>query len=55
VVVDDVPLPLIQTTPTQISAQLPASIRPGINVIQVRSLAMAQDSQPMIITVQKPQ
>lgn len=55
VVVDNVPLPLLQTSPAQISAQLPASIRPGINVIQVRSLAMAQDSQPMIITVAKPQ
>ncbi len=54
VLVDGVALPLLSTSPNQISAQLPASIRPGANVIQVRSLAMAQQSNPVVVTIQKP-
>jgi uncharacterized protein (TIGR03437 family) len=54
VVFNDMALPLLQTSPTQISAQLPAEIRPGQNVVQVRSLAIAQSSEPIIVTVQKP-
>ncbi|MEO7144028.1 MAG: hypothetical protein ABI165_11080, partial [Bryobacteraceae bacterium] len=54
VVFDNVALPLLQTSPTQISAQLPSGIRPGINVVQVRSLSLAQDSAPMIVTVAAP-
>jgi YVTN family beta-propeller protein len=54
VVFNDVPLPLLQTSTGQISAQIPADIRPGRNVVQVRSLATAQSSDPLVITVQKP-
>lgn len=50
----DVPLRLLQTSPGQISAQLPEDIRPGMHVVQVRSLATAQASDPMVITVQRP-
>lgn len=55
VVFNDIPLPLIQASKTQISAQIPANVRPGTNVVQVRSLATAQASDPVIVTVQKPQ
>ncbi|MBI4874824.1 MAG: hypothetical protein HY822_09360, partial [Acidobacteria bacterium] len=54
VVFNDVALPLLQTSPAQISAQLPADVRPGVNVVQVRSLSTAQSSDPLVITVQKP-
>jgi hypothetical protein len=54
VLVDGVALPLLSTSPGQISAQIPASIRPGINVLQVRSLATAQQSTPVVVTIQKP-
>jgi len=54
VLVDGVALPLLSTSPGQISAQLPAGIRPGINVLQVRSLAMAQQSTPVVVTIQNP-
>jgi len=32
---------------------LPATVRPGANVVQVRSLATAQSSAPIVVTVQK--
>ena len=51
---NDVPLPLIQTAPGQIAAQIPGDVRPGQNVVQVRSLATAQQSEPVVVTVQKP-
>ena len=54
VLVDNVPLPLLYSSSGQISAQLPATIRSGINVLQVRSIAMAQQSNRVIVTVQKP-
>ena len=54
VVFNDVPLPLLETSNGQISAQIPATTRPGQNVVQVRSLATAQSSDPLVITVQKP-
>ncbi len=54
VVFNDVPLPLLQTSSTQISAQIPeALVRPGLNVVQVRSLATAQNSDPVVVTVQR--
>ena len=55
VVFNDVAIPLLQTSSGQISAQLPAEVRPGQNVVQVRSLATAQSSDPIIINVQRPQ
>ncbi len=54
IVFNDVALPLLQTSPTQISAQLPPEVRPGISVVQVKSLSTAQASDPIVITVQKP-
>lgn len=55
VVFNDVAVPLLQTSPTQISAQIPETlVRPGLNVVQVRSLATAQASDPVVVTVQRP-
>ena len=54
VVFNDVALPLLQTSPGQISAQIPATVRPGLNVVQVRSLATAQQSDPVVVTVARP-
>jgi hypothetical protein len=54
VVFDNVAIPLLATAPGQISAQIPATIRPGENVVQVRSLATAQQSPRIVVTVQKP-
>jgi uncharacterized protein (TIGR03437 family) len=51
---DDVPLPLLQTSATQISAQIPATVNPGVNVVQVRSLATGQQSNAITVTVAKP-
>jgi DNA-binding beta-propeller fold protein YncE len=52
VLVDGVAIPLLSTSPTQIQAQIPASIRSGSNVFQVRSLDNAQRSAPIVVTVQ---
>ena len=54
VLIDNVPVPLLSTSSNQIVAQLPATIRSGINVLQVRSLTMAQQSNRVLVTVQKP-
>ena len=48
---NDIPLPIISSSPTQIVAQIPVDVRPGLNVIQVRSLLNAQQSTPLTITV----
>ncbi|MGB9606704.1 MAG: hypothetical protein ACPL88_12585, partial [Bryobacteraceae bacterium] len=50
----DVPLRLLEASPDRISAQLPEDIRPGQYVVQVRSLATAQASDPVVVTVQRP-
>ncbi|MDW8131897.1 MAG: hypothetical protein RMI94_15200 [Bryobacterales bacterium] len=50
----DVPLRLLQASPEQITGQLPEDLRPGIYVVQVRSLATAQVSDPVVVTVQRP-
>lgn len=55
VVFNDIAIPLLQTSHDQISAQLPAEVRPGQNVVQVRSLSTAQSSDPIVINVQRPQ
>ena len=52
---NDVAVPLLQSSNGQISAQIPAGVNPGQNVVQVRSLANAQSSDPLVVTVQKPQ
>ncbi|MCC7154475.1 MAG: hypothetical protein IT161_07855 [Bryobacterales bacterium] len=54
VVFNDVAVPLISVSPEQISAQIPDNLRPGIYVVQVRSLATAQTSDPVVLTVQRP-
>jgi YVTN family beta-propeller protein len=51
----DVPIRLMQTSARQVSGQLPEDLRPGVYVAQVRSLATAQTSDPVVVTVQKPQ
>jgi DNA-binding beta-propeller fold protein YncE len=52
VLVDDVAIPLLSTSPTQIMAQLPANIRGGSNVLEVRSLLNAQRSAPIVVSIQ---
>jgi DNA-binding beta-propeller fold protein YncE len=54
VVFDNVAVPLLEAGPNQISAQIPSTVRAGANVVQVRSLATAQSSAPIVVTVQKP-
>ena len=54
VLINNVAIPLISTSPTQIQAQIPAVIRPGTSVLQVRSLANAQQSNRLVITIQRP-
>jgi YVTN family beta-propeller protein len=49
---NDVALPLLQTAPGQIQAQLPTNVSPGTNVVQVRSLANGQQSASVLVTVQ---
>jgi hypothetical protein len=51
---NDVAIPLLQTSASQISAVLPPEVRSGQNVVQVRSLASAQSSEPLVINVQRP-
>ncbi len=52
VLMDGVALPLLSTSPTQIQAQIPATIHSGPNVLQVRSLDNAQRGTPMLVSVQ---
>jgi len=47
----DISVPLLQTSSGQIQAQVPDTLPPGTQVVEVRSLAMAQDSAPVTITV----
>ena len=54
-VMNDLPLPLISVSPTQISAQVPDTLRPGLYVFQIRSLANAQQSDPLVLNVQRAQ
>ena len=47
----DIAVPLLQTSAGQIQAQVPESLRPGTHVVQVRSLATAQASDPVQVAV----
>jgi hypothetical protein len=47
----DVAVPLLVTSNGQIQAQVPDTLMPGIQVVAVRSLATAQDSAPVMVTV----
>ena len=49
VILNEVPLPLIQTAP----GQIPEDLRPGVNVVQVRSLMNAASSDPIVVAVQR--
>ena len=46
-------LPLLQTSGGQILAQIPQGVSTGTNVVEVRSLDLAQASDPMMVTVQR--
>lgn len=52
---NDVAIPLLETSPGRISAALPPELRTGQNVVQVRSLASAQSSEPVVVSVQRPE
>jgi hypothetical protein len=54
VVMNNVAIPLLQTSGGQIAAQIPSTIRSGQVVMQVRSLATAQNSAPVVVSIQKP-
>jgi uncharacterized protein (TIGR03437 family) len=47
----DIAVPLLQTAAGQILAQVPDSLTAGTQVVQVRSLATAQASDPVLVTV----
>jgi uncharacterized protein (TIGR03437 family) len=54
VVMNSVAIPLLQTAGGQIAAQIPSTMRPGEVVMQVRSLATAQSSSPVVVTIHTP-
>ena len=54
VVMNDVAIPLLQTSSGQIAAQIPSTMRAGEVVMEVRSLATAQSSGPVIVTIHTP-
>jgi DNA-binding beta-propeller fold protein YncE len=47
----DVAVPLLITSSGQIQAQVPTTLAAGTQVVAVRSLATAQDSDPVVVTV----
>lgn len=51
VTLSDMALPLLQTASGQILAQIPATMASGPYVLQVRSLATGQQSDPVTVTV----
>ena len=53
IVINELPLPLIQTADGQISAQIPETLLPGPAVLQVRSLSRAEQSDPFVITIRR--
>jgi uncharacterized protein (TIGR03437 family) len=54
VLMNGVAIPLLQTSSGQIAAQIPSTMRAGEVVMQVRSLATAQSSAPVVVAIQKP-
>jgi hypothetical protein len=48
---NDISVPLLQTSATQIQAQVPDTLLPGTYMVVVRSLTTAQASDPTAITV----
>ena len=49
---NDVALPILSTSGGTIQAQIPPTVTPGTNVVQVRSLATGQQSTSVVVTVQ---
>jgi uncharacterized protein (TIGR03437 family) len=47
----DIAVPLLTTSGGQIQAQIPDTLPAGTHVVEVRSLATAQASDPVIVTV----
>jgi DNA-binding beta-propeller fold protein YncE len=47
----DIAVPLLVTAKGQIQAQIPDTLPPGTHVVEVRSLATAEDSDPVTVTV----
>jgi uncharacterized protein (TIGR03437 family) len=47
----DIAVPLLLSSKGQIQAQVPDTLPPGTHVVEVRSLATAQDSDPVVVTV----
>ena len=53
VVMNELPLPLLQTSDGQISAQIPENLPPGPAVVQVRSILRAEQSDPVVVTIRR--
>jgi hypothetical protein len=51
----DVAAPLLRTAEGRIEAQVPDTLRSGTHVVEVRSLAMAQQSEPVMVNVRTTQ
>jgi uncharacterized protein (TIGR03437 family) len=49
----DTAVPLIQTAAGKIAAQVPDTLAPGAYVLMVRSLATGQQSDGVVVTIQK--
>jgi DNA-binding beta-propeller fold protein YncE len=47
----DIAVPLLVTSSGQIQAQIPDTLPAGTHVVEVRSLATAQESDPVIVTI----
>jgi hypothetical protein len=47
----DIAVPLLQTSSGQIQAQAPDTLKPGPQIVEVRSLATAQQSDPVTVTI----
>ena len=53
VTINDLPLELISVSSTQISARIPDTVIPGTAILQVKSLAVAEQSDPVVISIRK--
>ena len=53
VTINDSPLDLISVSATQITARIPDDIIPGTAILQVKSLAVAEQSDPVVISIRK--
>jgi hypothetical protein len=54
VTLSDTAAPLLETTPGKITAQVPDTLPAGTYVLMVRSLATGQQSDAVVVTIQKP-